>query len=161
MLCSMKNTTALNPALLEWSFADRLRKVRREVAEATQEEFAAALDVPLKAYGAWEAGRNTPREIVAIAKRIELVIGVPAAWMLGISDVAVPAATGTDGTPTARVTRRVTSEYVPGNTADVIQFPLVRKPRRGYSSKLLARSGQTTRPRTRQTHRHPNASAAV
>lgn len=120
MLCSMKNTAVLNPALLEWSFADRLRKVRREVAEATQEEFAAALDVPLKAYGAWEAGRNTPREIVAIAKRIELVIGVPATWMLGISDVVAPAATGTDDHR-----GRTTPRYFGGEFGTVVPLRLV------------------------------------
>lgn len=120
MLCSMKNTVALNPALLEWSFADRLRKVRREVADATQEEFAAALDVPLKAYGAWEAGRNTPREVVALAKRIELVTGVPAAWMLGITDVVVPAATGTDDHRS-----RTTPRYVGREYGTVVPFPLV------------------------------------
>lgn len=120
MLCSMKNTAALNPALLEWSFADRLRKVRREVADATQEEFAAALDVPLKAYGAWEAGRNTPREIVAIAKRIELVTGVPATWMLGISDVVVPAATGTDDHRSRTITQYFGEEF-----ASVVPLRLV------------------------------------
>jgi DNA-binding XRE family transcriptional regulator len=116
----MKNTGALNPALLDWSFADRLRKVRRDVADATQEEFAAALDVPLKAYGAWEAGRNTPREVVAIAKRIELVTGVPAAWMLGLDTPFSPARTGTDDHGSRTITQYFGEEF-----ASVVPLRLV------------------------------------
>jgi hypothetical protein len=71
-------------------------------------------------------------------------------------NVAHPLKTGTDG-----VTARVTSEYVPGNTADVIQFPLVRKPRGGYYPKLAARSSRPGHSRARGTGRHSFAEAAV
>ena len=38
------------------------------------------------AYRAWESGRNHPRDIVALAKRIEILTGVPAQWTLGLAD---------------------------------------------------------------------------
>lgn len=117
----MRHTTALNPSALEWSFADRLRKVRRDVAQTGQAEFAQALNVNLKAYSAWESGKNTPRELVAIAKRIELVTGVPATWMLGISEVVAPAATGTDGQA-----KKTTVWYSPEKSRTVVPFPQLR-----------------------------------
>jgi DNA-binding XRE family transcriptional regulator len=117
----MRHTPAHTPQTLEWSFADRLRKVRRDVAKVGQAEFAQALDVKLKAYSAWESGKNTPRELVAIAKRIELVTGVPASWMLGISEVVFPAATGTDAPQ-----RKTTVWYSPRKSRTVVPFPQVR-----------------------------------
>jgi transcriptional regulator with XRE-family HTH domain len=73
-----------------WTFADRLRKVRRE-AGLSQAEFAAQIGVKDKAYGAWEIGANNPSDIVAVAQRIELAFGVPAAWMLGlVADEGAP-----------------------------------------------------------------------
>lgn len=88
------------------------------------------------------------------------VFGVQPADIIGdvtnLVNVAHPLKTGTDG-----VTARVTSEYVPGNTADVIQFPLLRKPRTGYYSKMIGRSSRPSRPQTRRTGHHPFAEAAV
>lgn len=88
------------------------------------------------------------------------VFGVQPADIIGdvtnLVNVAHPLKTGTDG-----VTARVTSEYVPGNTADVIPFPQVRKPRRSYYSKLTARPSRPGRPRPRRADRHPFAEAAV
>jgi transcriptional regulator with XRE-family HTH domain len=65
--------------------ADRLRKARL-VAGLTQEEFAEKLDVKPAAYSHWEAARNTPRKLVAVAQRIEMLTGIPATWMLGLSE---------------------------------------------------------------------------
>ena len=76
----------------QWSFADRLRKIRRDVVGAgSQAEMAELLGVPRAAYSNWETGTSRPREIVAIARRVELLTGVPATWVLGL-DEAVPAA---------------------------------------------------------------------
>jgi DNA-binding transcriptional regulator YiaG len=63
----------------EWSFADRIRKIRREVVRVDQAEFARDLGVTKEAYSAWESGRNEPRSILALARKVELVSGVPAA----------------------------------------------------------------------------------
>lgn len=81
----------------EWSFADRLRKIRRE-AGFQQDSFATHLDVNENQYKAWESGRNHPRDIVTIAKRIELLTGVPAQWTLGLSESA-PSPTEPGGSP--------------------------------------------------------------
>lgn len=43
----------------EFSFGDRIRKIRREVAQA---------------YSAWESGRTKPDDIVAVAKRIAIAL---------------------------------------------------------------------------------------
>lgn len=69
----------------EWTLADRLRKARLK-SGLTQEEFAERLGVKAAAYSHWEAGRNTPRNLVALAQRIEMLTRIPAAWMLGLMD---------------------------------------------------------------------------
>ena len=70
---------------LEWSFGDRLRKLRRAVG-VSQGDFAATIGQTRDTLSAWEAGRNTPRQIVAIAQRLELAYGVAAGWVLGIQE---------------------------------------------------------------------------
>lgn len=78
-------------------FDTRLRLVRTNAgvrdrgSRYTQDEFAAMLDVKVGTYKAWEAG-GEPEDIVDIAKRIERVTGVPAAWTLGVD----PTETGPD-----------------------------------------------------------------
>lgn len=88
---SIEAVQTSGPVIPEWSFGDRLRKVRREVAQLDQNEFADTLGVGRQGYAAWESGRTSPRDIVALAKRVELATGVPAAWMLGIETSAPPA----------------------------------------------------------------------
>lgn len=65
-----------------WDFSDRVRKVRRE-SGMTQEEFADALTVGRQRYAAWEAGRNIPHDILAVARRLEKLTGVDKLWFLG------------------------------------------------------------------------------
>lgn len=67
----------------EWSLADRLRRIRRELG-LSQEKFAELLNVKPPRYGAWETGRNHPENVVDLARRIEAMTGVPAAWTLGV-----------------------------------------------------------------------------
>lgn len=76
-----------------WELADRLRKIRRDVMHAQQHDMADALGVGRQGYAAWEAGRTQPRDIVALAKRLELLCGVPASWTLGIGEAAPAVAT--------------------------------------------------------------------
>lgn len=68
----------------EWTWGDRVRKVRR-LAKLGQAEFAALMSVSPATVAAWEASMNEPRNAVAIAKRIEVALGVPATWMLGLT----------------------------------------------------------------------------
>lgn len=70
----------------EWTLGDRLRKIRIEGGFGTQAEFAELIGANLQQYGAWESGRNRPRDIVALAKRIELLARVPAEWTLGLDE---------------------------------------------------------------------------
>ena len=69
----------------EWTLADRLRKARQSVG-MSQREFAEVLEVTASAYSQWEAGNNGPRDLVATARRIELLTRIPAAWILGVDD---------------------------------------------------------------------------
>lgn len=79
----------------EFTFGDRVRKIRREVAHMTQAQMAAELGVGAQAYAAWESGRTKPDDVVAVAKRIALRWrGVTAAWVLGVEDGPMPPGPG-------------------------------------------------------------------
>lgn len=79
------------PLIPEWTLADRLRKVRRHTG-MSQAEIADLLGTNQRTYAAWESEQSRPRNVVAVAKRIELVTHVPAAWVLGI-DLFTPSQT--------------------------------------------------------------------
>lgn len=86
---------AHNASLPEWNLADRLRKVRRD-NHLTQDQMARALGIKTVTWGAWEAGRTHPNDVVTLATAIERRFGVPAAWVLGVlgsrraDDVSIP-----------------------------------------------------------------------
>lgn len=73
-----------------WTFADRIRKVRRDVLGLDQGAFADRLEVSRKAYASWEMNRTTPRDILAVARRVELISRIPAAWLLGVDGQMPP-----------------------------------------------------------------------
>lgn len=80
-------TTATNVSPLprrgpQWTFADRARKVRRDM-KLGQAQMADLLGVGLKAYSAWESGKNSPDDIVATSVKFEQVSGVHRTWFLG------------------------------------------------------------------------------
>lgn len=66
-----------------WTLGDRLRKIRRDLG-LDQHELAAELGVKPSTLSAWESGRNTPDDPVGIARRLEEITSVPAAWTLGV-----------------------------------------------------------------------------
>ncbi len=75
------------PVLLPtWTLADRLRKIRRDVLRIEQRDMADRLGMGAQAYSAWESGRSRPRDVVAVARRIEMLTGVPAGWTLGLDE---------------------------------------------------------------------------
>ncbi|MFN4000912.1 helix-turn-helix domain-containing protein [Microcella sp.] len=88
------NVTPLRGRIPEWTFAERARKVRRDMG-LTQEQMSDQLEVGLKAYSAWESGKNSPENIAAIAVRFEEVSGVPRTWFLGWAD-SPPSGGGTN-----------------------------------------------------------------
>lgn len=75
-----------SPVIPEWSLGDRLRKIRRRAGHS-QAEFAALLGENTKTYAAWELDTTAPRNAVALAKRVEMVTKVPAAWLLDLGVV--------------------------------------------------------------------------
>jgi transcriptional regulator with XRE-family HTH domain len=70
----------------QWTIGDRLRKIRLDQGQG-QRQFALDLGVASGTYSQWETGANMPRDLVAIARRIELLTRVPAAWTLGLMDL--------------------------------------------------------------------------
>ena len=79
---------AVGPA---WSFGDKLRKVRRDIAGMSQTQMADLLAVNPATYSAWEGGRAKPQPRVAeaLAQRLEVRFAgqVSAAWLLGYHPV--------------------------------------------------------------------------
>jgi transcriptional regulator with XRE-family HTH domain len=56
----------------------------------TGSDFAAVLGITASALGQYETDRAHPRDVVELAKRVELVTGIPASWLLGLDDVEPP-----------------------------------------------------------------------
>lgn len=86
------DTTPVPRVIPEWSLGDRLRKARR-LSQLGQAEFADRLGQNQKTYAAWELDTSQPRNVVAVAKRIEALTGIPAGWILEVDDpfrAAVP-----------------------------------------------------------------------
>ena len=64
-----------NVAIPEWTLADHLRKARQTTG-LNQREFAERLGVKYTAYAQWEADNNRPRDVVMVAKRVEMLTGI-------------------------------------------------------------------------------------
>lgn len=73
----------------QWTFGDRLRKVRR-TQRLTQVQMADALGMNPPTEAAWEADRNLPRDLIGAATLIEDTFGLPRGWMLGYADIPAP-----------------------------------------------------------------------
>lgn len=72
-----------------WTLGDRIRKARSHV-HMTQGEFAERIGAKEGSLAAWETDRAQPRNVVAVAKRIEALTRIPAAWILGLESDPPP-----------------------------------------------------------------------
>ena len=70
-----------------WGFSDKIRKAR-DIAGLGQKEFAARIDLNPSTLAAYETGRAAPRfnDAPTLAKRLQLLTGIPADWFLVIDD---------------------------------------------------------------------------
>lgn len=87
----MSQATAVHTSWIpEWTFGDRLRKVRTELG-MDQREFAMKLDLKAPTLSSYEAGRANPRarDLPSLAARLELLTGVPKAWFIGWETVGL------------------------------------------------------------------------
>jgi len=85
----------------QWSLGDRLRRIRRDL-NLSQDEMAKRIGVQKGRYSAWESDRNRPDDLVVTAKRIQVLSGVPAAWVLGVEDPQGPGGPDGDGRDSRR-----------------------------------------------------------
>ena len=82
-------TTPAYANIPEWTLGDRIRKIRVQEGY-TQDEFAAHIGAKSSSLKQWETDRSRPRDLVAIANRIQMLTGVPATWVLDIENPPDP-----------------------------------------------------------------------
>lgn len=75
----------LSASIPQWTIGDRLRKLRTTHGY-TQGDFATIIGATKSAIAQWETDRTRPRDLRAVAIRIELATGVPAWWTLGLNE---------------------------------------------------------------------------
>jgi DNA-binding XRE family transcriptional regulator len=79
-----RNAGNVGPA---WTWGDRIRKVRRDIAKVSQEGMAEVIGVNVATLSSWEGNRAQPylRLAERIARRVEELFPdkVSAAWLLG------------------------------------------------------------------------------
>lgn len=90
----MHPVAPLNARVPEWTFAERLRKVRRETLRINQEEMAERLNVKRSTYEAWETGRNRP-DVALLSEQLEQITGITRLWFIGWADNAPQPGPGT------------------------------------------------------------------
>lgn len=67
--------------VINWTFGDRVRKIRRTVGMSSR-DFAAALGVTNSALAQWETDRSLPRDPALVAAQVEELTGVAAGWLV-------------------------------------------------------------------------------
>jgi len=91
---STQRNFAYQPGTLPvWGFSDKIRKAR-DLSGLGQKEFAARVNLTASTLAAYETGRSSPRfnDAPALAKRLQLLTGIPADWFLVIDDPNGPKA---------------------------------------------------------------------
>lgn len=102
-------------ALPVWGFSDKFRKAR-DIAGLKQVDFAARVELTPSTVAAYETGRSAPRfgDAQQLAKRLQLLTGIPAEWFLTEDDPNAPVG------PTGLEPVTSTVEY--GRFADILPF---------------------------------------
>lgn len=90
----------LNARTPQWTFAERLRKARREVG-LNQETMADRLGVKTSTYGAWETGRNRP-DLTDLAPKLEAATGISRMWFIGWAESSMEGPGGPGGGANSR-----------------------------------------------------------
>lgn len=104
----------LNARVPEWTFAERLRKARRDIG-LNQETMAERLGVKSTTYGAWETGRNKP-DVADLAEKLEGVTGISRLWFVGWADG------GSHPDPGGSVTRWYRTARKPQNAGGSVTY---------------------------------------
>ncbi len=68
-----------------WTLGDRIRKARHTTG-MKQRDFAPLIGVKPGSLAAWEADHSVPRNVLAVARTISKLTGIPAAWVLGLDN---------------------------------------------------------------------------
>ena len=94
----MKTSPAHNCAqsgIPTWTFGDKLRKAR-DITGLGQKEFAQKIEVTASSLAAYETGRSAPRfnDATSLAKRVQLITGIPYQWFLVEDESRVVGPTG-------------------------------------------------------------------
>lgn len=83
MTTGFSDAEVVTPA---WTLGDRLRKART-VKGMDQRQFADSLGVKAGTLAGWETDRQKPRDLVAIAQKVQEITGISAMWVLGLGSV--------------------------------------------------------------------------
>lgn len=74
----------------DWDWGDRMRKIRRTIANLSQAEMAELVGVKPPTYSAWEGGRSEPGYKLALQVAYRIAAAYPeqvsVAWVLGTDD---------------------------------------------------------------------------
>ena len=87
----MTDTHVMTQPIPQWTFGDRVRKVRREL-HLSQADLASRLSAHLgptlstSTIGSWESANSTPSDVVETARALQHVTGIPAEWFLGLHE---------------------------------------------------------------------------
>ncbi len=86
-MSTQRNYTPETGMLPVWGFSDKIRKAR-DITGLSQKDFAARTNLTASTLAAYETGRSAPRfnDAPVLAKRLQLLTGIPADWFLVVDD---------------------------------------------------------------------------
>lgn len=90
-MTTQRNYAPTQGVLPVWGFSDKIRKAR-DITGLAQKDFAERVALTASTLAAYETGRSAPRfnDAPALAKRLQLITGIPADWFLVVDDPNTP-----------------------------------------------------------------------